>query len=107
TGQVIDIHTEQEGLIEKTSIAFQDMLQGVQKVRRQMETLNKAAGEMEDQNVQIVERIQNISAVSEQTAASCEEAAASTSTQNDMIASFSEQIKMMEEEIQALKRNVS
>lgn len=97
---------EQSKAVENTSSTFSDIAQSVENVITEIDRVTKAIAVMEENKNNAIDAIQNISAVSEEAAASSEEVAASTQTQKDFMQEMVNSTRMLNELALELKRHV-
>lgn len=106
TDLVNALNEEQESLINGTKEAFTQIIEGIRDVCEQMDTLNEHALGMDGQRKDILLKMQNISSVSQQSAASCEEVASSMATQEDSVNELAASIKQSNAQLEELREQV-
>lgn len=106
TDMVNKLNEEQEWIINETKEAFTQIIDGIKGVGHQIDALNEHAAGMEVQREDIVIKMQNISSVSEQSAASCEEVASSMATQEDSVNQLASSIKQSSAQLEELRKQM-
>lgn len=107
TDVVHTLNKEQGEVIVETEAAFVKIIEGVQGISGRLSILNEHTATMDQQRGEIVMKMQNISAVSEQSAASCEEVASSMASQEDIVVQLGESIKHSNEQLEELSRRIA
>lgn len=103
---VSHVFEQQDMLIGQATEAFDGMVTKILDLRNEVVKLNQEALEMDKQKQMIVDKISEISAISQQTAACSEEISKATFTQVEFVHNLNEYVTTMEEEIARLKENV-
>ncbi|RXT04326.1 methyl-accepting chemotaxis protein [Ammoniphilus sp. CFH 90114] len=106
TGEVQGLYEKQETMIDRTQKAFEAIQHSLLENQKKLYQLNQEAQEMEGQKNAILALMKNISSISQQSAASCEEVASTTLSQSELMGAFIGQIRSMEIEVIALMENV-
>jgi len=106
TGEVQTIYREQQQGIAETNDAFRFILASVQELKDQIGSLNGEAVTMNRQKDGILNMMTDLSAVSEETAASCEEVSASAIAQSRTIEELANSIRSIEAEAEHLREQV-
>ena len=106
TGEVQTIYREQQQGIAETNDAFRFILESVRELKGQIGALNEEAETMNRQKDGIVNMMTDLSAVSEETAASCEEVSASAIAQSKTIEELADSIRSIEREAEHLREQV-
>ncbi len=106
TGEVQTIYREQQQGIAETNDAFRFILASVQELKHQISSLNAEAETMNRQKEGILNMMTDLSAVSEETAASCEEVSASAIAQSKTIETLANAIRSIEAEAEHLREQV-
>jgi methyl-accepting chemotaxis protein len=106
TQEVQTLYREQQQGITETNDAFRSILASVQGLKGQIGALNREAETMNLQKEGILNMMTDLSAVSEETAASCEEVSASAIAQSKTIEELANSIRAIESEAEHLREQV-
>lgn len=106
TKEIENIYTIQQSLISNTHNAFNNILDGVNQLNQSIANLNHETNSMNSNSHIIVDMISNLSAVSQQSAASCEEVLATSQNQYDATIKLSENANEIKENVLKLQAEV-
>ena len=97
------IISEQNNALEKAILSFNEISDSMELLVEKFQTIKSSAGEMEQHKDQVLNSIQNISAVSQETAATTQEVTASSDQQMVEMKAFRQNAEQLEKEAQRLK----
>lgn len=101
------IINEQNKALEKVSGSFNRISESMDLLMEKVQAIRSSAVEMDEYKNQVLNAIQNISAVSQETAATTEEVTASAMQQMETLKAFHEQARLLEKEAMRLKDAIS
>lgn len=107
TDLVNELNKEQGSTVLQTEDAFNQIIHCVQGISGRIDILSQYTAVMEQQRAEIIEKMQSISAVSEQSAASCEEVASSMLTQEESIVQLAQYIRKSNDQLDELLNNIA
>lgn len=104
---VKEIIREQSEFVAKTDTAFSDIEDGVKQSAEGMDMIHNRTQRLNDARVNVVDLVQNLTAIAEENAASSQETSASVEEVTNIIANMAEQAEKLEEIAQGLEEKVS
>lgn len=104
---VKEIIREQSEFVAKTDTAFSDIEDGVKQSAEGMDMIHNRTQRLNDARVNVVDLVQNLTAIAEENAASSQETSASVEEVTGIIANMAEQAEKLEEIAQGLEEKVS
>jgi len=106
-GQTAEIARQQHDIVQQTKQAFQRILQAVEHIREKMEGVAAAMAEMNRDKNTFVQTIENISAVSQQTAAGAQTVNSATQEQTRAIEEVAQAAQRLTEMVESLNREIA
>lgn len=103
TNQMQDIINEQQDKLQQTKVRFDGVSVGIQSSRDEIQVIEEDSAGCDAARIKVIDVIQNLSAVSEQNAASTEETMAAIEELNstmDMLAGRAEELRGMSDELE-------
>jgi methyl-accepting chemotaxis protein len=100
------VSKEQKSAVNKTDSSFGDIANGITSIVEKINEANKAVTKMQNDKNDVISAIENISSVSEETAASSEEVAASTESQLKSIEDMKVAAQSLNELVQELDKKL-
>lgn len=101
------IISEQNEALEKAVLSFNEISESMEVLVKKIQAIKSSTGEMEIHKDQVLNSIQNISSVSEETAATTQEVTASFDRQMYEMRAFQKNAEQLEKEAQRLKDAIS
>jgi methyl-accepting chemotaxis protein len=101
-----ELMASQNESVKTTVVKFDGISNSVEKSIDSLNTLNESSVLMEEYKTQMIDIMQNLSAIAEENAASTEEVAASVQEQTASIAEFGVSVNRMSELAEGMKKNV-
>jgi methyl-accepting chemotaxis protein len=98
--------SEQNEAVNKTNSAFSDIANGITTIVEKIKDVNDAISKMQNDKDSVISAINNISSVSEETAASSEEVAATTEHQLKAIDEMKQDAARLDELVQELDKRL-
>ncbi len=100
------VSMEQAGAVDSTNKAFGDIANGILSIVQKIKDVNDAVAKMQADKDNVISAIENISSVSQETAASSEQVAATTETQLKEIDEMKTAAEQLDELVQGLDNNL-
>ena len=97
---------EQNNSVKTTVVKFDGISNSVEKSIDTLNILNESSQLMDQKKVEVIDIMQNLSAIAEENAASTEEVAASVQEQTASIAEFGSSVDKMSELAGVMKENI-
>ena len=101
------IISEQNDALEKAILSFNEISDSMEVLVKKVQAIKSSASEMENHKDQVLNSIQNISSVSQETAATTQEVTASFDQQMSEMKAFQRNAEQLEKEAQRLKDAIS
>ncbi len=100
------VSMEQAGAVDSTNKAFGDIANGILSIVQKIKDVNDAVAKMQADKDNVISAIENISSVSQETAASSEQVAATTEAQLKEIDEMKTAAEQLDELVQGLDNNL-
>lgn len=100
------VSMEQAGAVDSTNKAFGDIANGILSIVQKIKDVNDAVAKMQTDKDNVISAIENISSVSQETAASSEQVAATTEAQLKEIDDMKTAADQLDELVQGLDKNL-
>lgn len=100
------ISMEQNTAVDLTNRSFKDIAEGIVSIVKKIKAVNEAVSRMQQDKDEVISAIENISSVSQETAASSEEVAATTEHQLKAIDDMQEAAGSLDELVQELDKKL-
>jgi methyl-accepting chemotaxis protein len=100
------VSTEQNKVVNNTNTAFEDISNAISYITEKINSVNIAINKMQNDKVEVISAIENISSVSQETAAASEEVATTTELQLKSIDDMSESAYSLSKQILELNNNL-
>lgn len=100
------VSMEQAGAVDSTNKAFGDIANGILSIVQKIKDVNDAVAKMQTDKDNVISAIENISSVSQETAASSEQVAATTEAQLKEIDDMKTAAEQLDELVQGLDKNL-
>lgn len=104
--RVKQIMLEQSEMVEKTNKRFHDVLSGIETSRKDIGYISGNAKELDESRGQVVDIVQNLSAVSEEYAASAEQTSTSVTEVNASVQEIAANTDSLQKIVEELKESV-
>lgn len=88
--EVKEVMEEQNRKVDKAGDIFEDVLRGIEVTIKGITTISGCTAKMDEARVNVVDVVQNLTAIAEENAAATEETSASATEVNNIIGSISD-----------------